>query len=101
GRNRRYFLELKLKVAQKLAYPFFVVSQRDFDPLAPDLVWSIVDGLVGSVLADRRLNELGRNFTCESLAMSQEEFDSLSQPDRDELIQDWVLSAEVDCELVY
>lgn len=97
--SRRYMMELKLKAAQKVSYPFFVVSPPDFEPLAPDLAWSIVDGVVGSVLANRRFNELVRNFSAESLGMSQDEFEGLSGADRDELIQDWVDWKEVECEL--
>ena len=64
-------LELKLNAARKSAYPFFVVSPPDFEPLAADLAWSIVDGVVGWVLANRRLIELARNFSAESVGMSQ------------------------------
>jgi hypothetical protein len=99
--SRHYMMGLKLRAATESSYPFFVVSPAEFEPLAPDLAWPIVDGVVGSVLANRRLKELCRNFTCESLGMSQEEFDDLSEPDRDELIQDWALSAETDCELEF
>ena len=39
-----------------------------------------------------------RNFTGESVGMSQDEFKSLSESDRNELVQDRLDSAEVDCE---
>jgi hypothetical protein len=55
--------------------------------------------VVGSVLANRRLNRLVRNFSAESLGMSQDEFKGLSQSERHELIQDWVDWKEVECEL--
>ena len=103
--SRRYMMEQKLKAAQKSGYPFFVISPPQFEALAPDLVWSIVDGVVGSVLAKRRFNELLRNSTAESVAesvgMSQYDFDSLSQPDRNELLQNSVTDTETECELEF
>jgi hypothetical protein len=80
--SRRYMMELKLKAAHKLGYPFFGVSPRDFEPLAADLAWSIVDGVIGSVLAEfglmrllsSWLSENDRALSPESLTLSPRSF---------------------------
>jgi hypothetical protein len=60
--KRRYMMDLKLKVAEQSRYPFFVISPEDFTPLAPDLAWAIVDGVIGSVFARRTSAEFWGRF---------------------------------------
>ena len=94
--NREWKLGLKLRVCQELLYPFFVVSYEESRPLGPDLHLTIVDGIVGQVLANREfpqlVHELGEEY--------RDSIDELPPDERDEFIQDYVIiGAEVEAAL--
>lgn len=96
---RQQIMELKLKVAFGSFFPFFVVGYREFDYLASDVELTIVDGIIGEVLATRSARERIVNFDPEALGLSDEEFDELQPWEQQELIQDWVISIEAEAEL--
>jgi len=92
---RRKITELKLKVAHGSLFPFFVVGSKQFEDLPADVGLTIVDGLIGTILAYRAMQEKCASFDLRELGLSEEEFDELQPLDRQELLEDWVLDAEV------
>jgi hypothetical protein len=50
-RNRKLKLNLKLRLCVKVGYPLFVVSYHEKAPIDKDATITIVDGLIGKVLA--------------------------------------------------
>jgi hypothetical protein len=99
---RTDIMELKLKVAHGSLFPYFVVNSDHFASLAPQTKLNIVDGIIGEVLAGRETRRrFDAGFNPEDVGFTQPDFDELPPGQQDELIQDWVLSVEVDCELQF
>ncbi len=69
--HRKLKLDLKLKVAQREDYPFFVVSFEESNSLHEDIGLTIADGIIGQVLARRESHEMLQSF-----------FDSIEYRDR-------------------
>lgn len=100
GKWRDRITNLKLFVARESGLPFFVVGAPQFEELSPELKYTIVDGIIGDVLAHRAMNETFQaGFDPEALGYSKADFDHLTETQRSELIQDWAISIEVDSEL--
>lgn len=55
---RKLKFDLKLRVAQKTSYPYIIVSVEEAQPFSEDLELTIVDGLIGRILARKRFEEL-------------------------------------------
>lgn len=97
---RQEITELKLKVALGSLFPFVVVGSAQFADLSSTSTLTLVDGVIGEVLASRAVMERFRNpFDPNEIGMSQEEFDALPSWDQEQLVQDWVLSVEIDAEM--
>lgn len=66
---RKLKFDLKLRVAQKTSYPYIIVSVEEAQPFSEDLELTIVDGLIGRILARKRfedlLEERKEELTCE------------------------------------
>jgi hypothetical protein len=100
GKWRRKIMELKIAVAKESGFPFFVVGSEHFSDISPELKFTIVDGIIGDVLARRALRErVASGFVPEEMGHSQESFDSLSSRDQYEVVQDWLIGVEVETEL--
>jgi hypothetical protein len=100
GKWRHKIMNLKLSVARESGLPFFVVGAPQFQDLSPELKYTIVDGIIGDVLAHRAMqNKFQSGFDPEELGYSKEDFDDLSETEKGELFQDWATSIEVDSEL--
>ena len=54
---RKLKFDLKLRVAQKTSYPYIIVSLEEAQPFSEDLELTIVDGLIGRILARKRFEE--------------------------------------------
>lgn len=55
--HRKLKLDLKLRIAKEVGYPFFVVSYDEKVPLGKDIHLTIVDGIIGQVLARKHFNK--------------------------------------------
>lgn len=93
--HRKLKLDLKLKVAQKEEYPFFVVSFEESKPLHEDVGLTVVDGIIGQVLAKQELRESLQTLYDDY----RDEIESLHPSLQHEYVQDLVLDAEVQAEL--
>ena len=90
-------LDLKLKVAQKEKYPFFVVSFEESKPLHEEVGLTVVDEIIGQVLAKKDFQE-----TLRTMFDKQKDYiESLHPSLKHEHLQDLVWDAEVQAELMY
>lgn len=97
---RQTIMELKLKVAYGSAFPYFIVSYDQFADLAQDIELTIVDGIIGNVLANRAKDvKFAEGFTPEELGISEEDFEALPEWEKHDIIQDWAIGVEVDSEM--
>ena len=89
--------DLKLKVAHGSLFPYFVLSSREFADLSPDIRLTIVDGIIGEVLAKKATTaKFAETFNPEEIGYTQDEFDEIDPGTQQELIQDWVIGVEVE-----
>lgn len=95
--NREWKLNFKLACARDAFYPLIVLAGDETKPLAEDDSLSLLDGIVGSCLANRRMHDILNELIDES----REELDSLTGWEKDEFCQDLVLQAEVAAEMQY
>lgn len=95
--NREWKLNFKLGCARESLYPLIVLSADETEPLAEDDSLSLLDGIVGSCLANRRMHDILDELVNES----RKELDSLSEWEKDEFCQDLVLQAEVAADMQY
>lgn len=98
---RQEITELKLKVAYGSLFPYVVVASRQFENISRDINLTLVDGVIGSVMAHRAMSErFSEGVDPAELGMSVDEFNSTPPHIRDELIQDWVLEVEVEADMI-
>ena len=96
---RRQITELKLKVALGSVFPFFVVGSKQFDDLSREIRLTIVDGIIGTVMASKGTMEtIGKGFNPEDVGWTQEDFEKLTDHEQHEIVHDWVICVEVDQE---
>jgi len=93
--HRKLKLDLKLKVAQKEKYPFFVVSYEESRPLHEDVGLTVVDGIIGQILAKQELQESLQTL----YGKHKDHIESLHPSLQHEYIQDLVWDAEIQAEL--
>ncbi len=98
---RDSIMSLKLKVAHGSLFPYFVVGSRQFEDISNATQLSLVDAIIGSVLAGKALEVRASNFNPEDLGMTSDEFERLPDSDKDELIQDWFIGAEAEADVTY
>lgn len=99
---RELITSLKLKVAHGSLFPFFVVGSREFRDLSEEAQLTMVDGIVGDVLAGRETRDrFGKGFVPEDAGWSQEEFDRLSPSQQNEVVQDWAIGVEVEADMTH
>lgn len=96
---RRIITELKLKVALGSAFPFVVVASKHFNDLSGDVKLTIVDGIIGEILSTRNAGQIiSKGFNPQDVGYSDDEFANLSNEEQHDIIQDWVLTIEVESE---
>lgn len=95
---RQQITELKLKVAFGSMFPYFVVGSKQFGDLSPEIKLTMVDGIIGAVLAQKAAAVRLQAFDPTEAGYSQEEFGLLSSHDQHEIVQDWVIGVEVDAD---
>jgi len=93
--HRKLKLDLKIKIAKKLNYPFYVISFEESEELAPDLNLTIVDGIIGQVLTKKEFREKLKTPYDENREM----IESLPNYAQREYVQDLVWDAETIAEL--
>ena len=69
--RRGWKLDLKVRIATQVQFPFFIVSYEEKNPISERTHLTILDGIIGQALAHRDLSERG-------LARIQELLDSIS-----------------------
>jgi len=92
---RTKITELKLRVALGSMFPYFVVGYKPFQEFKRDFQLTIVDGIIGEVLANLFVQKEVSGFSVEKTGFSEEEFNQLSDYDKHEVIQDWLFGVEV------
>lgn len=95
---RQEVFELKLRVAHGSFFPFFIVGSDVFRELGGTLGITIVDGIIGEVLAKNSAADKVQAFSPELYGLTQEEFDGLSPEGQAFYVDDFVLSSEVEAE---
>jgi hypothetical protein len=96
---RRRTMELKLKVAHDANFPFFVCGSSLFKGLSGGVDLTIVDGVIGEVFASREKSDrLGRGYDPTEHGYSLEEFDDLPESLQFDLIEDWAIGIDVECD---
>jgi hypothetical protein len=94
---RQTITELKLKVAHCSLFPFFVVGTKHFEDISDEIRMTIVDGIIGEVLSSMETRKkFEEGFDPTEIGYTQEQFDKLPPYDQHEIIQDWVISVEVE-----
>lgn len=93
--HRKLKLDLKLKVAKNEQYPFFVVSFEESRVLDQDTNLTIVDGIIGQVLAKQELQKSLKTLYNDH----RERIESLPSSSQHDYIQDLVCDAETLAEL--
>lgn len=94
---RQEIMDLKLKVANGSGYPFFVVGSTQFSDISAKTKMTMVDAIIGEVLANISIKEkIGQGFQPTDIGWTDEDFSRLSEYERHELIQDWVIGIEVE-----
>lgn len=92
---RKLKLDLKLKIAQREKYPFFVVSFEEAKALNEEISLTIVDGIIGQVLAKHELHKSLQTLYEDH----KEQIEALPPSSQRDYIQDLVLDAETLAEL--
>lgn len=91
--NRKLKLDLKLRVADRVGYPLLVLSYDEKSPIGPRLALTIADGIIGQVIAKKRMHESLEEW------FRRHPVEELHPSYRDDYIQDQVISAGVAAEL--
>lgn len=105
---RKRKLDLKLRIAWDVAYPFFVVSYQESFPFDWQVDLTIVDGIIGRVLAHKHFVEAINGMSQEELEEQIRILSSMDQTfypegsrDRHGYIQDIIVGYEVEAETLW
>lgn len=91
-------LDLKLEVAELNLYPFVVVSNPEAAPLSKQTALTLVDGIIGQTLANRRVQE---GIAELNSTITEEQLVDMSATERQEYIEDQVWGIEIEAELTH
>lgn len=94
---RKLKLDLKLRLCKEVGYPLFVVSYDEKVSLGDDITLTIVDGLIGQVLAKRHF----LLTIAKVVEQHQELLEGLPPDEQHEYIQDLVSDAGAEAELTW
>jgi len=90
---RKRKMDFKLKVANKINFPFMIVSFEEIEFFDKEDSLTILDGIIGQILARKEFERRIGNVPAE--------IESYHPDIRDEYIQDFISSSEVEAELMY
>jgi len=92
---RKKKLELKLKVAMEHGFPFYIISYDEKEYLSEKIHLTVIDGIIGQTIAKMQFQSKINEY----LKSSQDILNSMSDYERNEYIQDLIISAEEELEL--
>lgn len=93
--NRKLKMDLKLKVVKNIGYPLVVISYEEIKQFDAEDSLTVLDGIIGQVLAWQRFQESIKEMVEEKKPQIEE----LQGFEREEYIQDLVFQAEVEAKL--
>ncbi len=93
--NRKKKIDFKLKCATKVDYPIVVVSFEEGELLDKDDSFTILDAIIGQILARREFIKIAEKM----MEAYQTELEELDEREKKERIQDILLFSEVDAEM--
>lgn len=102
-KNRKHKLELKLRIARNHIFPFYIVSYEETEPLSKkskynlDLNLTVVDAIIGQTMKHYLLQDKVE----EQLDLYEDYLDSMSEYEKNEFIQERIIDAEVELELIW
>lgn len=92
--NRKWKMDLKLRVANEVKFPLFIVSYDEKVPIGKDLTLTIVDGIIGQFLAHRYSQVVIEKRIREYLDL----YENLPTDEKYEVVQQIVTDTEVEAE---
>jgi len=93
--RRGWKLDVKLRVATEADYPLLVVSYHEKNPLSQDVHLTILDGMIGRVLAKREFSRRLQPLVDDHASTLSD----MPPDDTDEYIQDLAIGLEVELDL--
>ena len=93
-RLRKRKFDIKLRFSHQNNFPYHIVSSEEFTYLGDGIELTVVDGIIGSVLATNDFLESAPSFLEEHAQEIHGQLDSY----KSEVVQDLLLALEVDCE---
>ena len=96
--KRKVKLDTKLRLANTLCFPFVVVSYDEHKYLGGGFKFTILDGIIGKLLADRQFR---LRFEAQKQGFEQEikSMDFTSKSEEQDYIDDWIMGLETEAEL--
>jgi hypothetical protein len=96
---RHQIMTLKLLVAHGSLFPYFVVGSSHFAEISDSVRRSIVDGLIGVVLAKKAFSDrIARGFTAADFGLSEEDWDAMPPWELSDLVEEQFVSMEIDAD---
>ncbi|QTA37579.1 DUF2726 domain-containing protein [Thermosipho ferrireducens] len=96
-KKRKWKLELKLKIAREHCFPLYIISYEEVEYISEEIHLAVIDGIIGQTIANMQIPiKIG-----EYLKDNQDILSSMGEYERNEFIQDLVISAEVEQELTW
>ena len=95
---RKLKFNLKLKITEQAHYDYFIVSYRETENLDPNLHLTIVDGIIGKILARNNLNKILQERGEELNRMIE---DLSPFIEKEVIIDDWFIEREIETEAEY
>jgi hypothetical protein len=93
--RRGWKLDVKLRVATEADYPLLVVSYHEKNPLSQEIHLTILDGMIGRVLAKREFSRRLQPLVDAHAA----DLSEASPADADDYVQDLAIGLEVELDL--
>ena len=94
-RNRKRKFDIKLRYAKENDFPYHIVASEEFTVLGDGIELTMVDGIIGSVIARRSFRDRAPSF----LEEHADEIDNLPPEYRSEYVQSLLTGLEVDCDV--
>jgi hypothetical protein len=98
--RRRKSLQVKLQIAHRCEFPLFVVGDREFEDIPSDVKLTIVDGVIGCILAEKAFeHEFQERDFLAFVGYTDEEFGALDREQQQNLVDKFGIDVEVTAEL--
>ena len=92
--NRKRKFDWKLSFAEQNGFPYHIVSSREFSHLGQGIELTVVDGIIGAVIANKSFLESAPSFLEEHADAIEDQVDWY----KSEFIQDLLMGLEIECE---